>query len=465
MQTAPNAPSWRLELLGGTALQGPGGLRVKLDLRPAALLALLALEGPQPRARLAALLWPDSPEATARNNLRQLLRRLRQATGEEAGEVVEDVDGQLRLSPQVQADAAQLELHASAGRYADIARQEGELLWGHAYDALPELGDWVHAQREHLRALRAGALEQEAARLERAGTAHAALEWNARLLELAPASEAAHRRSMRLHALLGDRGAALRAYDRCRLALQRELDLEPSAETRALARDIERGAGAPSAAPAAPRAPRCPPPSCVRRCSRGARGCGRSSTRRGRRARACSSTASPARARRACSPEFLASRGEDTLLVPGRPGDCARALLHLRAPVAAAARAQARGRPCPRGRAASSAAWCRSWARRPRAQGETDKMRLFESLVELMRHTAEGLGAIVTDDLQYIDTSSMETAGYLLARQAEGLELPRFMTGIRAHELGARDGGADRSAWWTRGSRCACTWSRSRARR
>jgi predicted ATPase len=71
-------------------------------------------------------------------------------------------------------------------------------------------------------------------------------------------------------------------------------------------------------------------------------------------------------------------------------------------------------------------------------QGETDKMRLFESLVELMRHTADGLGAIVTDDLQYIDTSSMETAGYLLARQAEGMELPRFMAGIRSHELDAQ---------------------------
>ena len=74
---------WRLELLGGSALQGPDRVRVKLDLRPAALLALLTLEGAQPRARLASLLWPDSPEATARNNLSQLLRRLRRAAGQD----------------------------------------------------------------------------------------------------------------------------------------------------------------------------------------------------------------------------------------------------------------------------------------------------------------------------------------------------------------------------------------------
>ncbi|WP_194798199.1 MULTISPECIES: AAA family ATPase [Myxococcaceae] len=437
------APRWRLELLGGAALQGvaAGGaeaVRLPLDLRPAALLALLTLEGPQPRARLASLLWPASPETTARNNLRQLLRRLRQAAGEE---LVEDVEGRLRLSPQVAVDAAELELHATAGRYADVARQEGELLWGLDYDALPELGDWVHAQREHLRGVRAGALEQEAARLERAGALHPALEWNARLLELAPAQEAAHRRSMRLHAALGDRAAALRAFDRCRLALQRELDLEPSEETRALARDIERGRagrsdpGAPAAAPAAPRAALLPtailrPPVLAGRARVWAQLNAAWEARQ-----SVFLYGEPGSGKTRLLTEFLASRGEDTLLVPGRPGD---ALVPYSTSVRLWRKLLAR-RP---------GAALPSWARRELAQlvpelseevpsrgGETDKARLFESLVELMRHTADGLGAIVTDDLQYIDTSSMETAGYLLARQAEGMELPRFMTGIRSHEL------------------------------
>src|ERR1700693_4866770 len=45
------------------------------------LLASLVLhcEVPQPRQHLAFLFWPDSSEAQARNNLRQLLHQLRQA--------------------------------------------------------------------------------------------------------------------------------------------------------------------------------------------------------------------------------------------------------------------------------------------------------------------------------------------------------------------------------------------------
>lgn len=37
------------------------------------MLAYLALEGPTPKARIAGMLWLDSPQATARNNLRQTL--------------------------------------------------------------------------------------------------------------------------------------------------------------------------------------------------------------------------------------------------------------------------------------------------------------------------------------------------------------------------------------------------------
>ena len=50
--------------------------------RDAALLAWLALEGPTPRNRLAALLWPDSPAETARNALRQRLFQLKRQFGD-----------------------------------------------------------------------------------------------------------------------------------------------------------------------------------------------------------------------------------------------------------------------------------------------------------------------------------------------------------------------------------------------
>ena len=68
-----------------------GGLRITRDGRPVAgylsrkvpaLLAYLAVTGtPQPRDRLATLLWGDYPEAHARNNLRQALANLNRLTG------------------------------------------------------------------------------------------------------------------------------------------------------------------------------------------------------------------------------------------------------------------------------------------------------------------------------------------------------------------------------------------------
>ena len=58
-----------------------------------ALLAFLVLhrETPQPRQRLAFLFWPDSTEAQARNNLRQILHQLRQQ--------LPDADGEHALPP------------------------------------------------------------------------------------------------------------------------------------------------------------------------------------------------------------------------------------------------------------------------------------------------------------------------------------------------------------------------------
>ncbi|WP_309571489.1 hypothetical protein [Deinococcus sp.] len=54
-------------------------IRSRPDRRTSALLAYLSIEGPTPRSRLAGLLWPEVPEGTARANLRQTLRRLRQS--------------------------------------------------------------------------------------------------------------------------------------------------------------------------------------------------------------------------------------------------------------------------------------------------------------------------------------------------------------------------------------------------
>ena len=74
----PTLPPWTLLLDGRPRLQGPEGRQQALEGLDAWLLAWLALEGPTPRTRWMALLWPDqAPDATLRNRLRQRLFALK----------------------------------------------------------------------------------------------------------------------------------------------------------------------------------------------------------------------------------------------------------------------------------------------------------------------------------------------------------------------------------------------------
>ena len=146
------------------------GTIVALEQKDALLLAYLAIEGPTPRSRLAALLWPDVDPERARANLRQRLFRLRKALGRELLEG-SDVAGlcadiEVRLDPP---DA-----------------KPGELLRGLAEPVGSELADWLALAREQRRAGRIRALADESNRLESAGRLVAALAAAERLLDLRP---------------------------------------------------------------------------------------------------------------------------------------------------------------------------------------------------------------------------------------------------------------------------------------
>ena len=58
----------RLQLLAAPALVLPDAIVVPLERKDAALLAMLAFDGPTSRSRAAALLWPDADADKARNS-------------------------------------------------------------------------------------------------------------------------------------------------------------------------------------------------------------------------------------------------------------------------------------------------------------------------------------------------------------------------------------------------------------
>ncbi len=231
--------SWKVETLGVAHLVDPAGERVRLERRAAALFAYLALSGRVAKYPLSCLLWPDSAPATVRNNMRQLLRRLRLTTSE----VLVEGDAEwVQLTPGVQVDLAQLAAAAERGDHTQVLTfPDAPLLEGVLFDDCPELARWLDSSRYALEGWRRRAREGELARLEAAGEREAPLRLVRAWVQAEPESEEAARAQMRLHYVAGERSAALAAFERIKSVLETQLDLRPMPETLQLARTLEQG--------------------------------------------------------------------------------------------------------------------------------------------------------------------------------------------------------------------------------
>ncbi|MBI1886651.1 MAG: AAA family ATPase [Chloroflexi bacterium] len=216
--------------------------------KAAALLALLALNKGTwfHREQVLDLLWPDLDPAAAANNLRKNLHYLRAAFAARGVPlpVVSAAGEMLALSPEAWVDLEEFRDRAGAARTVrtDPALYE-EALALYAGDLLPEelYEQWTEPQREELKALRDRLLIELSQVYEVRGRTPLAVERLEQLLKGDPLQEEAHRSLMRLYAQGGDRQRALRQYERCREALQRELGVGPSAETEALHRQTREG--------------------------------------------------------------------------------------------------------------------------------------------------------------------------------------------------------------------------------
>src|ERR671932_409983 len=166
-----------------------------------ALFAYLLVEAdrPQPREALAALLWPEQPDAVARHNLRQALANLRQV-----------LDGRTHEPPFLRITRASVQFDAAACEL-DFATFTARLRAAER-----------HPHRD-------------------ADACAPCASWLRRLLELDPLDEDAHRALMRVLAGSGARTAALQQYARCCRVLREELGVEPDEETVALYHAIRDG--------------------------------------------------------------------------------------------------------------------------------------------------------------------------------------------------------------------------------
>jgi len=233
-----------LRILGSLQLRAADGRQVETLVRHAkrtALLAYLAAaipRGPHRRDTLLALFWPESDAPHARAALNQALYVLRSALGDEA--ITPRGDGEVGLSGDVVwCDAAAFEAALDDGRPGDaLALYRGNLLEGFFVTGAPEFERWLERERARLReraSQGAWALAEERAA---AGDTGEAGRWARRAADLVPADEPMARRLMTFLNTLGDRAAAIRAYETFVSRLAEEYELEPSSETNALAEAI-----------------------------------------------------------------------------------------------------------------------------------------------------------------------------------------------------------------------------------
>jgi DNA-binding SARP family transcriptional activator len=251
---------FRMNVLGGFELRSHAGAIIELPPKKArALLAYLALceARPQPRDRLASLLWQESSESQARTSLRQALTAIRRAL--EDGGALLDTDSETvwlkRDAFLVDADLLQ---QCAGAALSERLREAVELYRGPLLDGFdvraPAFEDWLRAERERLRHLVTGALAALVEQQMGAVNHGEALFHATRLLALDPLREETHRSVMRIYAAQGRHGQAIEQYRRCREALRLELGVNPVTETEQLYREIleQRRAPAPGSQEPAP---------------------------------------------------------------------------------------------------------------------------------------------------------------------------------------------------------------------
>src|SRR4051794_41075836 len=244
MPTAPASSGLAIRVLGPLEV-AVDGTPLVVDTRKAlAILALVAVDQrPFARDELAAMLWPESDDESARGALRRTLSVLRSAVGDRGLRVDRAT---VALDPSASwVDLRVVEAATGAGDRATLAAAaslaRGGFLAGFSLRDSAEFDEWRATRTTAVERTVGALLDRVADALEAEGDLEGAAGAARRRLELDPLDEAAHRRVMAILARAGDRAGAIRQYRSCVAALDRELGVAPLAETTDLYEQILDG--------------------------------------------------------------------------------------------------------------------------------------------------------------------------------------------------------------------------------
>jgi DNA-binding SARP family transcriptional activator len=252
-------------LFGRLRVQQDGGSVAGLGSRKAQELLcylLLNRERPHHRELLAETLWNDSAGTQSRKYLRQALWHVQTALQRAPAAQALNLDHDwvaIRADVGLWVDARDFEeaferTEGIAGdslqdTEATVLREAVALYCGDLLEGWYQ--DWCVFERERMKSMYLTMLEKLLGHAEAHARWEEGLQYGSRILRFDHAHERTHRRVMRLYYFSGDRTSAIRQFETCATALDRELGVRPAEPTRSLYEEIraDRGPDPPGAAP------------------------------------------------------------------------------------------------------------------------------------------------------------------------------------------------------------------------
>jgi len=229
-----------------------------------ALLAYLATHADQPQRRehLAALLYPDQPQAMAFTNLRSTLARMRRALPEDGQSIevtrhtvtfhCEGVEVDLLTFEALLAECS-AHAHAAMASCPDCIQRlqaatalyRGDFLRGLWLSQSQPFEEWMLVRREQLQRRMLDALDTLASHAEGAAHFEQMAELARQQLAMDVLRESAHMQLMRALLSSGQRTTALAHYASCECTFREELGIEPGAALQALYEQAQANAALP----------------------------------------------------------------------------------------------------------------------------------------------------------------------------------------------------------------------------
>ena len=223
-------------------------------LKSLALFAHLLVENRiESRNALATLLWPEASQSAARTYLRQAFYLLQKLLGKATFTADYENIG-IASRSEIEVDVWQFEQQVAMAEHepaqaidlwraaADLA--SADFLEGFVLADTPAFDDWQYSQRRRLQQMLLDTLDHLVIALAQQQDYAAALVFARRRVHLDPLDEAGRRTLIQLLGQIGQTAVALREYDEFVDLLDKELNLPPAPETRALIDSLRQAASA-----------------------------------------------------------------------------------------------------------------------------------------------------------------------------------------------------------------------------